>query len=139
MYWEEIGRGTKNDLATGLREYDPMIPEGSRGYLKLNTSTPIHSGVVRAIESGLKFAGIPDVNVTYNNRALNIFWKKGFPWLFAIVGVILPLLIVLAIILVSWQLYREAPEILPKILGSVTMIGVGLAAIAAVILLKGRT
>ncbi|KKL11012.1 hypothetical protein LCGC14_2550060, partial [marine sediment metagenome] len=31
MIWEQIASGTRNDLATGLREYDPLIPEGSRG------------------------------------------------------------------------------------------------------------
>lgn len=139
MMWEEIANGTKDDLATGLREYDPMIPEGSRGYLKLNTSTPINSGIVSAVDSALRFAGIPDVNITYNNRALNIYWKKGFPWLVAIVGVILPLLIILAIILTTWQLFRESPEIAKQFLGSIGLIGLGLAAVAGVILIRGRT
>ena len=139
MIWEEIARGTKNDLATGLREYDPMIPEGSRGYLRLNTSTSINSGIVSAVDSALRFAGIPDVNITHDNRALNIYWKKGFPWLVAIVGVILPLLIILAIILTTWQLFRESPEIARQFLSSIGIVGLGLAAIAGVILLKGRT
>lgn len=138
--WEEIANGTRNDLATGLREYDPMIPEGSRGYLRLNTSTSIHIGIVRSIESALQAAGIPDVNVTYDNRALNIFWKKDFPWLIAIVGVILPLLLILAIILTTWQLFREAPSLTLPILGTISAvtIGVGLAAVAAIIFLTRR-
>ncbi len=139
MIWEEIASGTRDDLATGLREYDPLIPEGSRGYLRLNTNTPIHSGIVESVKSALSFAGIPDVNITYNNRALNIYWRKGFPWLIAIVGVILPLLILLAIILTTWQLFREAPETAKKFLSSVGLIGLGLVTIAGVILLRRRT
>ena len=138
MFWEEIASGTRNDLASGLREYDPMIPEGSRGYLRLNTSTPIHIGIVRSVESALTAAGVPDVNVTYDNRALNIYWKKGFPWLIAIVGVILSLLLILAIILTTWQLFRETPGLTLPVLGGAVTIGVGLAAVAAIILLTRR-
>ncbi len=140
MMWEQIASGTRDDLATGLREYDPQIPEGSRGYLKLHTSTPIHIGIVRSVEAALTAAGIPDVNVTYNNRALNIYWKKGFPWLIAIVGVVLPLLLILAIVLTTWQLFREAPDLVLPVLGTVSTIaiGVGLAAVAAIILLTRR-
>ncbi|MBU1067044.1 hypothetical protein KKE60_04625 [Patescibacteria group bacterium] len=136
MFWEEIGNGTRNELATGLREYDPLIPEGSRGYLKLNTSTPVHPGLVSAFESALKFARIPEVNVTYDNHALNIFWKKEFPWLVAIVGVILSLLIILAIILTTWQLFREAPNIASGTIGAITIIGIGMVALAGIILLR---
>lgn len=141
MFWEEIGSGTRNDLATGLREYDPLIPEGSRGYLRLNTSTPVHIGIVRSVEAALTFAGIPDVNVTYDNRALNIYWKKGFPWLIAIVGVILPLLLILAIILTTWQLFREAPELTLPFLGAISTVaiaGAGLAIVAGIILLRRK-
>ena len=140
MIWEQIASGTRNDLATGLREYDPLIPEDSRGYLRLNTSTPIHIGIVRSVESALTLAGVPDVNVTYDNRALNIYWKKGFPWLIAIVGVIVPLLLILAIILTTWQLFREAPGLTLPVLGTIgtVAIGVGLAATAAIILLTRR-
>jgi len=115
-----------------------MIPEGSRGYLRLNTSTPIHIGIVRSVESALTAAGVPDVNVTYDNRALNIYWKKGFPWLIAIVGVIVPLLLILAIILTTWQLFRETPGLTLPVLGGAVTIGVGLAAVAAIILLTRR-
>ncbi len=140
IFWEEIASGTKDDLASGLREYDPLIPEGSRGYLKLNTSTPIHSGIVSAIKTSLELAGIPNVDVTYNNRAINIFWKKEFPWLVAIVGVIIGLLTILAIVLVTWQLYREAPHLIPPLFGTISAvaIGVGLAAVAGIILLTRR-
>lgn len=137
--WEEIASGNRNDLASGLREYDPLIPEGSRGYLRLNTITTIHPGIVSAVESALKFAGIPEINVTYDNRALNIFWKKGFPWLLAIVGVILPLLLILAIIITTWQLFREMPEIAPLIIGAVTAIGIGMVALAGILLIRRGT
>ncbi len=107
--WEEVASGGLLDFQSGMKQYDELIPEGGRAKLRLNLRSPVSQGVVDTVQNALDAAGIPDVKVTKGSPVMNIFFKKGFPWLPVIVGVIIPLLIVLAIVIVSWQLYRDSP------------------------------
>lgn len=109
MAWEEVASGNLIEFYSGLRQYDYLIPEGSRGKLQLNLRAPVSRGVAQTVENALVTAGIPNVKVTTSSPTLNIFFKKGFPWLPVIVGVIIPLLAILAILIISWQLYKESP------------------------------
>lgn len=130
--WAEVAQGSVLDLYSGMHQYDALIPEGNRAMLQLNLRLPVSRSVAGEIESALKAAGVPDVKVTTGSPVLRIYFRKGFPWLVVIVGVILPLLIVLAITVVSWQLFKEEP-----LVGSALLIaGIGVAALAGLILLS---
>lgn len=121
--WTEVASGDPMDLYA-IRSYDELIPEGSRGMLKLNLRLPVSQSTADAIEDALRTAGIPDVYVRTASPELKIFFKKGFPWLPVIVGVIIPLLIILAITVISWQLFKENPVAA----GMTLLLGIGVAA-----------
>lgn len=105
--WEEVASGDPIEFVSGLEAYDKLVPEGSWAMLRLNLTLPVTEGVAQTIEDALVAAGVPDVSVKTASPVLKIYFKKGFPWLPVIVGVIVPLLIVLAITVVSWQLFKE--------------------------------
>lgn len=135
--WEEVAQGGVIDLYSGLREYDSLIPEGGRGMLRLNLRLPVSQSVADKVESALKAAGIPDVKVTTASPVLKIYFRKGFAWLPVIVGVIIPLLIVLAIAVISWLLYKQVGPAA----ASLTLIVAGVIAvsIATTLLLRKAT
>lgn len=105
--WQEVASGDPIEFVSGLEAYEHLIPEGSWGLLQLNLTLPVTEGVAQTIEDALVAAGVQDVSVKTASPVLKIYFKKGFPWLPVIVGVIVPLLIVLAITVVSWQLFKE--------------------------------
>lgn len=105
--WVEVANGSPTEFSSGLEAYDSLLPEGSRALLRLNLTLPVTEGVAQTIEDALVAAGVPEVRVTTSSPVLNIYLRKGFPWLPVIVAVIIPLLIILAITVVSWQLFKE--------------------------------
>lgn len=131
--WEEVAQGSVLELYSGLRQYDYLIPEGSRAMLQLNLRLPVSQGVADTVENALEAAGIPDVKVTTASPVLRIYFRKGFPWLPVVVGVILPLLITLAIVVVSWQLFKETG---PATGSLILIAGIGVAALAGIMLLR---
>jgi hypothetical protein len=135
--WEEVAQGGVIDLYSGMREYDALIPEGGRGMLRLNLRLPVSQNVADQVESALVAAGVPDVKVTTSSPVLRIYFRKGFAWLPVIVGVIIPLLVVLAIVIIGWQLYKQAGPVA----ASLTLIVAGVIAVsvAATLLLRKVT
>ena len=133
---EEVARGSVMDFYSGLSQYDYLIPEGSRGMLQLNLRLPVSPSVTQQVENALKAAGIPDIKVTTASPVLKIYFKKGFPWLPVIVGVIIPLLIILAITITSWQLFKETG---PDTGSLILVAAIGVAALAGILLLRRAT
>jgi len=130
--WEEIAQGSLLDFYSGLSQYDHLIPEGSRAMLQLNLRLPVSQEVADEVERALKAAGVPDAKVTAS-PVLRIYFRKGFPWLPVVVGVIIPLLIVLAIVVVSWQLFKETG---PTTGSLILIAGIGVAVLAGIMLLR---
>lgn len=109
--WEEVAEGGFWELAD-LSQYEPYFEEGDRGLLELDLRLPISEDMAQELEDRLKEAGVPDVKVRTASPMLRIFFKKGFPWLAVIAAIIIGL-IVLAILIVGWRLFREVPEAVP--------------------------
>ena len=109
--WEEVADGSFWELAD-LRQYEPYFKEGSRGLLELDLRLPVSQNVAQDLEDKLREAGVEDVKVRTASPMLQIFFKKGFPWLAVIAAIIIGL-IVLAILIVGFRLFREVPGAVP--------------------------
>lgn len=109
--WEKVAEGGFLQLAN-LSQYEPYFEEGDRGLLELDLRLPVSEGVAQELEDMLTEAGVPDVKVRTASPMLRIFFRKGFPWLAVIAAIIIGL-IVLAILIVSWRLFREVPGAVP--------------------------
>ena len=127
--WEQVANGAQSELVQ-LAQYENLIPEGVRGKLVLTLSTPVPSGEVNKLQTVLDNLGVTAASVSSSSNQISITFRKGFPWLAVIVGAILGL-IVLAILIVSWQLFKESPIAFNWTIA--LLIG-GLALVAVVIL-----
>jgi len=110
--WQQVAEGNAFDLIN-LSQYEGQLAEGQRGLLELNLTMPVSVGVAQTLEEQLRNAGVIDVRVTTASPMLRIYFRKGFPWLAVIAAVVLGL-IVLAILIIGWRLYKEVfPDGLP--------------------------
>lgn len=106
MAWEQIASGGLLE-ATNLAGYETSyIAEGQRGMLQLDLRMPVSQNIASQLQSQLLERGVTEAQVSTGSPVLNISWRRGFPWLAVIVAVILAL-IILAILIVGWKLYRE--------------------------------
>ena len=122
--WEEVAEGEAFDLID-LGQYESLLEEGSRNWLQLILRMPLSAGVVADIENALQEAGVEDVRVTTSSPVLNVYFKKGFPWL----AVIAVLLLVVVALVISWKLFTMIPTAaIPFLLlagiAAVTIVGV---------------
>ncbi len=109
--WEEVAQGSFWDLAN-LRQYESSFEEGARGLLELDLRLPVSQNVAQELEDKLREAGVADVKVRTASPMLQIFFRKGFPWLAVIAAAILAF-IVLAVLIVSFRLFKEVPGAVP--------------------------
>jgi len=105
--WLEIAEGSGINLATVVG-YEDEVAEGQRAKLRLNLTNPLSPSVADDLQQQLDNQGVTDAEVITVGSSVDIIYRKGFPWLVVIVAVILGL-IALAILVVSWQFYKEAP------------------------------
>ncbi len=126
--WQEVAEGSFWQLAD-LRQYEPYFEEGERGLLELDLRLPVSQNVAQDLEDMLREAGVADVKVRTASPMLQIFFKKGFPWL-AVIALIILGSIVLAILIVGFRLFREIPEALRIPL---LVAGVGIVALLAIV------
>lgn len=119
MGWELVGQGTDIGELPGLED---QLEEQDRCELSLNLSVRPPDFVVDALQEGLEIAGVPLWDrVRAEGNSLKIRFTKGFPWLAIIAAVILGL-IALAILLVSWGLWRDVAGVVPEpILGALVL------------------
>lgn len=105
--WQLIASGEGWNLASVVG-YEDEVAEGQRGKLTLSLQNPLSPAIAEDLQSQLDAQGVTEAQVnTYGNN-VDVTYRKGFPWLPVIVAVILGL-IVLAILIVSWLFYKEAP------------------------------
>ena len=129
--WQQVVKGEFLDLAN-LRNYDDSLEEGQRGRLQLNLRFPIPGSVSIQLEDQLKRAGVEEAKVATTGQKMQVYFRKGFPWLAVIAAIILGL-VVLAILIVSWTFFKEVvPEGLQPFVGTVSLLLIllGLAALA---------
>jgi hypothetical protein len=103
--WEFVGQGGVADIAN-MAVYEDQIPEGAQFQVGLQLRVPVEALVVDTIKSQMLQRGIPDADVTYSGNTMQIYGRKGFPWLAVIAAIILATL-VLVIILVSWSIFKK--------------------------------
>ncbi len=105
--WSQIATGSGYNLVTVIG-YEEEVDEGQRGRLSLSLTNPLSSSIVSELQTQLNAQGVAEAHVsTYGNNC-DITYRKGFPWLAAIVAIVLGLT-VLAIVIVSWQFAKELP------------------------------
>lgn len=108
MVWKLVTSGELTDLGN-LSNFEESIGEGQRGLLCLNLRIAPTADIISTLQSKLEEAGVIEASVEATGTRLDIGFRKGFPWLAVIVAAVLAL-IVLAILIISWQLYKEVPE-----------------------------
>ena len=111
MAWEQIASGELLD-ARDIERYEARINEGQRALLELKLRAPAPEYIVTELQSQLQKAGVWEAQVTTGSPLLRVSWRKGFPFLPVIVGIILGL-IVLAILIVGWRLFKEIIAAIP--------------------------
>jgi hypothetical protein len=127
--WEFVGQGGVVDVAN-IAAYEDQIPEGAQFQVGLQLRVPAVASVADSIKSQMVQRGIPDADVTYSGNTMQIYGRKGFPWLAVIAAIILATL-VLIIILVSWSIFKRVVPV--GLQGSVVII----LLVAAAVLLLG--
>ena len=134
MAWEQIASGGLLD-ARDIERYEAYIGEGQRALLEFDLRAPAPDYVVTELQSQLQEAGVREAQVTIGSPLLRVSWRKGFPFLPVVVGIILGL-IVLAILIVGWGLFREIAEVVPApvITGGVILV----LAVAAMLVWQRR-
>lgn len=110
--WQQIAEGTQSDLYN-LGNYEGRIAEGKRGRLQLNLRAPVPTEAVAMLQNALDMQRVTEVKVSASGSTLSVTWRKGFAWL-PIIQIAILTLIVLAVLIVSWQLFKEVePAVQP--------------------------
>ncbi len=105
--WTLIADGVGANIAI-LPTYEEQVPEGGRGKITLGLHNPLDPAVAQQLLDQMVAQGIPDAEVNTYGSNVDIIYRKGFPWAAVIVALILAL-VVLAILIVTWRFYKEAP------------------------------
>lgn len=105
--WSQIAEGSGINLITAIG-YEDQVDEGQRARFSLSLRNPLSPEIASELQSQLDSEGVTEAQVsTYGNNC-DITYRKGFPWLVTIILIILGL-VVLAILIVSWQFSKELP------------------------------
>jgi len=137
MAWEQIASGELLD-ARDIERYEARINEGQRALLELKLRAPAPEYIVAELQSQLQKAGVWEAQVTTGSPLLRVSWRKGFPFLPVVVGIILGL-IVLAILIVGWRLLKEVIAVIPEPFQGLAVSGIILVLVVmAVIVWQGR-
>lgn len=138
MGWQQIASGNLLDAGELLGYEASGIDEGQRGLLSLDLRAAIPQSIVSQLQNELKQRGVAEAQVSTGSPILNISWRKGSPWLGVIVAAILGL-IVLAILIVGWRLFREVVETLGTAGGWLVIAAViGIIAVGTAALRRAR-
>ena len=110
MAYQLVASGNVLALAN-LGQWESQLDEGDKALLELDLRLPVSQDIASKLEEQLRQWGVPEVRVTTASPMLKIFFRKGFPWLAVLAAVILGL-IVLAVLIVGWRLFKEIGAIL---------------------------
>ena len=124
MAYVLVGEGTNQDIAS-MPSYEYGIEEGSRCQIRINCLFEVPRYVLDALQSTLVYAGVEEVSVTSIGPVVYITFRKGFAWLPIIAAAILGS-IALAIVIVTWQIFKEVGPVGSSflIIGAVIVIGI---------------
>jgi len=129
MSWELIGQGNVAQLYD-IGGLENLIDEEQRGIIELDLRISAPAELVAQLNAQFTAQGIPAVAQAHS-PLISITFRKGFPWVAVIAGIILGL-IALAILIIGWRLYREilatVPDPFKPVLGMGAVVLVGLIA-----------
>ncbi|MDD5060776.1 MAG: hypothetical protein PHN44_00650 [Candidatus Marinimicrobia bacterium] len=103
--YEMVGQGTNLNLYD-MPNYETFIEEGQRVQVRLNCIFSVPQSVLSSLQSALNYAGVEEARVTSSGNMVYITFRKGFAWLAVIASIILGL-VLLAIVVTTWQIFRE--------------------------------
>lgn len=130
MAWQEVARGDLVELAN-IGQYESEFPEGSNGLLTLYLSAPVPQWVIDELNQLFYEQGVP-AHAEIGSPIVNIYFQKGFPWL----AVIAVLVLGLAILIVSWRLFKEIAGAGPVAATLWAIAAISAAVVAGAIVLK---
>ena len=87
--WKQVTSGEGVGSLVSLKDYEDELAEGQRGKLILDLRLPLPPNAIYSLESKLQEAGVADVSVEASGNTLSIQFRKGFPWLAVIAGIVL--------------------------------------------------
>ena len=134
MGWQQVASGDLGDLMQ-LQQYEDEVAEGQRALLRLDTNITPPADFVAGIENMLRQKGVPDCSVTTEPKALLVSFRKDFPWLAVVAAVVIGI-IILAVVVSSWQLFKEVKEAVPApvlsigIIAALIIVGVVIFSVA---------
>jgi hypothetical protein len=110
-----------------LENADNLIAERQRGFLRLDLRSPLSGDILNTLNQELRARGVEEGRAEQNGQTVNIYFRKGFPWL-AVIAAILLGIIILAILIIGWNLFKEVvpPELRP-------LIGTGIIILSALV------
>lgn len=129
--WKKVTSGDGISSLSTLPRYEDTIEEEQRQKLSLNLRTSVSPDVIDTLQSKLEQAGVAEASVAGTGTGIDVTFRKGFPFLAIVVAAVLGL-IVLAILIIAWQFFKEVKEVLPQpviIVGAV--VGIILLAVIA--------
>lgn len=134
--WKQVTQGESATSLHQLEGYEEAIDEGQRMRLDLNLRITPSVDIVETLQNTLQGRGMP-ATVQALGNTIRVTARKGFPWLVILVAAVLGL-IVLAILIVSWQFFKEVAEVLPQpvmIVGAI--VGIILLVVIALTVYRG--
>lgn len=118
MSYQLVAKGNGADSLFRIRDFEDQIDEGQAAMLQLGLRTSLPADIARLLQVRLEEAGVEEAWVKSSGRNTEIHFRKGFPWLAVIAAIILAFA-VLAVLIVSWQLFKEVvPETLRQPIGT---------------------
>lgn len=134
MNWQQVANGDFLQI-TKISEYENSVDEGKHGKIVFNLRTVPSQDIVTQLQDQLNYHGVTDGVASADGNDLSVTYKKGFPWLAVIVGIVIGL-IVLAILIVGWTFFKEIETALgPQGTSALIWIGVAVAIVAIIGLL----
>jgi hypothetical protein len=109
--WKQIASGSRSDLETAKSYEESSIAEGQRGRLVINFLIDVPAGHTNILRSTLTNAGVEDLALATAGKQLTITWRKGFAW----VPVIILAVLALAILIVSWLIFKEVVNVVDTV------------------------
>jgi hypothetical protein len=126
--YELIASGNNTNFLS-IPGYDDQIEEGQPGLLRMNFTTSISAGILDTIEQEMVNHGVQGARVNQSGKTVNIYFQKGLPPLAIIIPILLALIVTLAIILVTWHIFKD---VVPAGLQGPLATGIIIAGIAIV-------
>lgn len=124
MNWTQIASGNVVS-AIEISSYEDQIEEGKHARLTFSLRSAPTQDIITQVQEELNNAGVTEGVASSSGNDLTVTYKKGFPWLAVIVAIVLGL-VVLAILIIGWVLFKEVVDVVGPG-GTTTLIWIAVA------------